>query len=177
MTIPVLSIVGRSKVGKTTFLEKLIPELKRRGYLVATIKHHSHPGFDMDKPGKDTWRHAQAGSAHVILAAPDRIASIRNLNRELSLDEILDEINTSQSTNLPKIDLILTEGYKSAGKPALEILRSAIGTELICDLDQLVAIATDLHLDLPIPQFGLDEISRIIDFIEEKFLAPGNTLQ
>jgi molybdopterin-guanine dinucleotide biosynthesis protein B len=173
MTIPVLSIVGRSKVGKTTLLEKLIPELKRRGYHVATIKHHSHPGFEIDKPGKDTWRHAQAGSAHVILAAPDRIASIRNLNRELSLDEILAEINASQSPSLPKIDLILTEGYKSAGKPALEIVRSEISRELICDLDQLVAVAADLHFDLPIPQFGLDETARITDFIQQNLLKPA----
>ena len=77
--IPVVCLVGRSGVGKTTLLEKLIPELKRRGYRVATVKHHSRPGFEIDRPGKDTWRHAQAGSDHVIIAAPDRVASIRRL--------------------------------------------------------------------------------------------------
>ena len=85
MTIPILSIVGKSGSGKTTLLEKLIAELKRRGYRVATIKHHAHPGFEIDQPGKDTWRHAQAGSDHVVIAAPDKIASIRRLERDNQL--------------------------------------------------------------------------------------------
>ena len=101
--IPILSIIGKSGCGKTTLLEKLIAELKRRGYRVATIKHHSHPGFEIDQPGKDTWRHAQAGSDHVIIAAPDKIASIRRLSRPLTLDEIAAEIR--------EVDIILTEGF------------------------------------------------------------------
>ena len=172
MTIPVLSIVGKSKVGKTTLLEKLIPELKRRGYNVATIKHHSHPGFEMDKPGKDTWRHTQAGSAHVVLAAPDRIATIRDLDRELSLDEIIAEINAPRSSRFPRIDIILTEGYKRAGKPAIEVLRSDTGSQLICSLDQLIAVVTDINLDIQTPQFSLEAISQITDFIEGKMLLP-----
>ena len=170
MTIPVLSIVGKSKSGKTTLLEKLIPELKLRGYNVATIKHHSHPGFEIDKPGKDTWRHAQAGSVHVILAAPDQIATIRNLEDELSLDEIIDEINDSRSVKIPKIDLVLVEGYKNAGKPALEIIRAERSTDLLCEEDQLIAIVTDIHIDIQKPLFGLDEIKLISDFIEEYIL-------
>lgn len=79
MIIPIICVVGRSKSGKTTLLEKLIPELKRRGYRVATIKHHSHPGFEIDVPGKDTWRHAQAGSDHVIISAPDKVADRKSV--------------------------------------------------------------------------------------------------
>ena len=72
MTVAILSIVGKSKSGKTTLVEKIIAELKRRNYRVATIKHHSHPGFEIDHPGKDSWRHAQAGSDHAVVAAPDK---------------------------------------------------------------------------------------------------------
>jgi molybdopterin-guanine dinucleotide biosynthesis protein B len=157
MSIPILSIVGRSKAGKTTLLERIIPELKLRGYRVATIKHHSHPGFEIDKPGKDTWRHAQAGSDHVIIAAPDKIASIRRLNEELSLDAIVSIISD--------VDIILTEGYKSAKKPSLEVVRADTGLELLCESSQLVAITTDTPLSVKTPQFDLDDIIQIVDFI------------
>ena len=162
MPIPILSIVGRSGVGKTSLMEKIIPELKNRGYRVATIKHHSHPGFDIDKPGKDTWRHAQAGSDHVILASPDKIAIIRRLPQEMSLDQI--------AANINDVDIILTEGYISAGKPSLEVVRAELSNELLCAATQLVAVASDIELPGLVPQFGLDEIGKIVDFIESRFL-------
>lgn len=162
MTIPILSVVGRPKCGKTTMLEKLIGELKRRGYRVATIKHHSHPGFEIDQPGKDSWRHAQAGSDHVVIASPDKIASIRRLEGELSLDEIAGTIQ--------EVDIILTEGYKRAGKPALEVVRSETGLDLLCDPEQLFAIATDTHLAADKPQFSLDDVFGIVDLIEEHLI-------
>lgn len=162
MSIPILSIVGKSNSGKTTLLEKLIPELKRRGYRIATIKHHSHPGFEIDVPGKDTWRHAQAGSDHVVIAAPDRLASIRKLERELSLDEV--------AATIQDVDLILTEGYKRAGKPALEVVRRAAGLELVSQPPQLLAVATDTALEVQIPQFGLDDAASIAGWIETTFL-------
>ncbi|MBN1147504.1 MAG: molybdopterin-guanine dinucleotide biosynthesis protein B [Anaerolineales bacterium] len=162
MSIPILSVVGKSKSGKTTLLEKLIPELKRRGYRLATIKHHSHPGFEFDQPGKDTWRHAQAGSDHVVLSAPDKIASIRRLDRELSLDEIV--------AGIQGVDLILTEGYKQAGKPALEVVRLENGLQLICDPEQLFAVASDTPLETSAPQFDLEDISQIAGLIEERLL-------
>ncbi len=86
-------------------MEKLIAELKRRGYRVATIKHDVH-GFEIDQPGKDTWRHAQAGSDHVVIASPTRIAHIRRLNRELTLPEII--------ATIQDVDIILTEGTSGA---------------------------------------------------------------
>jgi molybdopterin-guanine dinucleotide biosynthesis protein B len=162
MAIPVLSIVGKSKVGKTSLLEKIIPELKSRGYTVATIKSHSHPGFEIDQPGKDTWRHAQAGSDQVVIAAPDKIASIRRLERPLTLDEIVADISG--------VDIILTEGFKRAGKPALEVVRAELGQTLLCDELQLVAVATDVPLEVSVAQFDLDEIQQIVDLIVELFL-------
>jgi molybdopterin-guanine dinucleotide biosynthesis adapter protein len=163
MSIPILSIVGKSNSGKTTLLEKLIPELKRRGYRVATVKHHSHPGFEIDVPGKDTWRHAQAGSDHVIIAAPDKLASIRRLDRESTLDEI--------AATISDVDIILTEGYKGAGKPALEVARSANGLELISQPGQLVAVASDASLEAGVPCFSLEDSAGIADFIEHRFLS------
>lgn len=162
MTIPLVTIIAKSGSGKTTLLEKLIVEIKKRGYRVATIKHHSHSGFEIDKPGKDSWRYNQAGSDHVIIAAPDKIAQYRKLGRELTLDEITAEVHG--------VDLILVEGYKRAGKPAIEVVRQEVGLELISSDDQLVAVATDVPLDIDIPQFDLNDPVAIADFIEEKFI-------
>jgi molybdopterin-guanine dinucleotide biosynthesis protein B len=162
MPIPIISFVGKSGVGKTTLLEKLIPELKRRGYRLATIKRHSHPGAEIDQPGKDTWRHSRAGSDLVILAAPDKIASIRLLERELSLDEI--------AAGIQDVDLILTEGFKRAGKPAVEVVRAEVGLDLICAPPQLVAVATDAPLKAGVPQFDLNDAAAIADFLETHFL-------
>ena len=166
MPIPILSVIGKSGSGKTTLLEKLIPELKRRGYHLATVKHHSHPGFEIDQPGKDTWRHARAGSDNVVIAAPDKLACIRSLERELSLDEI--------ATGIKDVDIILTEGYKRAGKPALEVVRKENGLELICDSQQLFAIASDTPLEVGVPCFDLEDIVGIVDLIEARLIKGGN---
>ena len=158
----ILSILGKSGSGKTTLIEKLIPALKKHGYRVGTIKHHAHPGFDIDVPGKDTWRHAQAGSDHVVIAAPDKIASIRILEKPLTLDEIAD--------TMQEVDLILTEGFKRGGKPALEVVRKSNGLELVSSPGQLRAIAADMELDIAIPQFDLDDIDGIAAWIIEEFI-------
>lgn len=162
MPPPILSIIGKSSSGKTTLLEKLIPALKRRGWRVATIKHHSHPGFEIDVPGKDTWRHARAGSDHVVIAAPDKIASIRMLEHPLTLDEI--------AAAITDVDIILTEGFKRAGKPALEVVRSETGLDLVGDPAQLRAVATDATLQLDVKVFGLDAVEEIAAWIETAFL-------
>ena len=163
MEIPVVTIIGKSGSGKTTLLEKLVAEFKRRGYKLATIKHHSHCGFEIDKPGKDSWRFAQAGSDHVIIAAPDKIAAYRKIDHELSLDEIV--------VGITDVDLILVEGYKQANRPALEVIRAANSREPISSPDQRFAIATDLSLDLGVPRFELDDFQGISNFIEERFLS------
>jgi molybdopterin-guanine dinucleotide biosynthesis protein B len=156
MSIPVVCIIGRSDSGKTTLIEKLIPELKSRGYRVGTVKHHSHAGFDIDQPGKDSWRHAQAGSDHVVIAAPDKIASYRLVEKEPTL-----------------ADIILVEGYKQAGKPSIEIIRGELGIEPIGTREQLFAIAANVTLNAPVPVFDLNDAQAIADVIEEKFLKPG----
>lgn len=162
MSIPLITIIGKSGCGKTTILEKLVAELKRRNYKLGTIKHHSHRGFEIDKPGKDSWRFAQAGSDHVIIASPDKIASYRKIERELNLEEI--------SAGVSDVDLILVEGYKQAEKPSLEVVRAANSQELIGSREQRFAVAADFPLDLGVPQFGLDDVQGIADFIEVRFL-------
>jgi len=94
--IPVVSIVGKSDAGKTTLIEKLIPELKRRGYRVATIKHDAHH-FEIDQPGKDSYRPFHAGSDWTVIGSPGQLASIRRLERELTLDEIAATISEADA--------------------------------------------------------------------------------
>jgi molybdopterin-guanine dinucleotide biosynthesis protein B len=159
--IPVISVVGKSDAGKTTLIEKLIRELKARGYRVATVKHDAH-SFDIDHPGKDTWRHAQAGSDHVVIASPVRIAHIQRIQREPTLPEI--------AATIDDVDIILTEGYKRGPAPKIEVSRIEKGRELLCTREELVALATDQPFDLDVPQFGLDDAKGLVDLIVQEFL-------
>ena len=165
-SIPLLTIIGKSGSGKTTLLEKLIQELSSRGYRLATVKHHSHAGFEIDTPGKDSWRFAQAGSQQVVIAAPDKFATYWKLDHELSLDEI--------AANIHDVDLILAEGYKQANKPSIEVLRSANSQELIGSDEQRVALASDIPCNTKAPRFDLDDVNGIAGFIEEHFLGKAS---
>jgi molybdopterin-guanine dinucleotide biosynthesis protein MobB len=168
MAIPVITIIGKSGSGKTTLMVKLIAGLKQRGYRIGTIKHHSHTGFEIDCPGKDSWRHAQAGSQHVVIAAPGKIASYRLLDVEPPLDEILASIDS--------VDIILVEGYKQAGKPTLEVVRSksspfGADIEAAGKSDYCFAVAADFPLRVNVPVFDLDDAEGMLHLIEELFLA------
>jgi len=155
--IPIVCVVGKSDSGKTTLLEKLIVEFKQRGYRVATIKHHSHGDFDIDVPGKDTWRHAQAGADQVVIASPSKLAHIRRLEHELSLDEIV--------ASITGVDIILTEGFKRSAKPKIEVSRCEQGSELICQPEELIAVAADHPINVDVPQFGLNDAAGIVDLL------------
>ena len=166
MEIPVISFIARSGTGKTTLLEKIITELKNRGYKIATIKHHSHVGFDIDIPGKDSWRFAQAGSDHVIIASPDKIASYCKLDEEMQLDEIIKPIRG--------VDVILVEGYKESGKPTIQVLRQETGLDILMEASALYAIVTDVPLDFLGPQFDINDVQGITEFIIEAFIKKTN---
>ena len=159
--IPIVSIVGKSDAGKTTLIEKLIPELKRRGYRVATVKHDAHR-FDIDYPGKDSYRHFQAGADWTVIGSPEKIASVRRLDRELTLDEIAAQISG--------VDLILTEGYKREARRRIEVSRRAIATELISLPDELLAIAADYPIEADVPVYDLDDAIGLVDLIERMVL-------
>lgn len=163
--IPVISIVGgKSNSGKTTLLVKIISEAKGRGWRVATLKHDVH-GFEMDQPGKDTWRHAQAGADVVAISSPQKIAIIESVSEDQPLDEVIARIQG--------VDVIFTEGYKSGNKPKIEVFRSAVHQELFSKPEELIAIASDITFDNGIPCFGLDDAQGICDLIERKFGVGG----
>lgn len=160
--VPIVCIVGKSDAGKTTFLEKLIPELVRRGYRVGTIKHDTH-GFDIDKPGKDTWKHAQAGSSAVVISSAEKIAIIKRVDNELTLDQIALLVGDG-------LDILLTEGFKRSNKPKIEVSRKEQGDELLCDERELLALVTDNSFNVRVPQFGLDDAAGVADLLERRFL-------
>lgn len=165
MTIPMITFVGRSNSGKTTLLVKLIAELKRRGYRIATIKHHSHSAFEADQPGKDSYRHAEAGSEHVMVIAPHKMASYRTYEHEPSLEEIV--------AGVAGVDILLIEGYKQAPSPTIEVVRAANSLDLVGRPEYRIAIATDAPLEADVPMFALNDIMGIADFIEARFLRPA----
>lgn len=113
---PALSIVGRHNSGKTTRIEQLIAELVKRGYDVGSIKHHSHVGFDIDYPGKDSYRHRAAGASETIIAAPGQIACMKTIDGEMECDALL--------RSMPGHDIVIVEGYRKSDLPTIEIMRS-----------------------------------------------------
>lgn len=165
MAAPIVSVVGRSDSGKTTLICGLVRELKRRGWKVATIKHDVH-GFEMDKPGKDTWKHAEAGADTVVISSPWKMAMIEKVTEELSLDQLVERISN--------VDIIISEGYKRNNKPKIEIFRSTVHEAPLCaPADNLIAIASDVHPDLGVPVFDPDDYAGLADLIEARFLSCG----
>jgi molybdopterin-guanine dinucleotide biosynthesis protein B len=158
---PILSVVGKSKSGKTTLIEKLIPELKNRGYRVGIIKHAFHE-FEIDKKGKDSWRHKAAGAETVVVSSPRTITMVRDFQGE-TLDDL--------ERYFQDVDLIITEGFKKENKPQIEIFRKAKhDTPLSLGNHNLIAMVTDSELDLNVPILGLDEVKALANLIEQKFL-------
>lgn len=161
MTVPVVSVVGNSGAGKTTFLEKLVRELKARGYRVATIKHDAH-NFQMDQPGKDTYRLAEAGSDIVMISAAHKLALLEKVDEERSLDDLMAMVED-------RVDIVLTEGYRRAAKAKIEVSRRAHGRELVAPPTDLLALVTDRQLDLGVAHFDLDDAPGVADLLERRF--------
>ncbi len=163
MTIPIISIVGKSDSGKTTLIEKLLPELSKRGYRIATVKHDVH-GFEVDREGKDSWRHKQAGAHSVVISSPTKAALIRDVESDMSLDEIREKL-------IRDVDLILSEGYKKDVQPKIEVFRKEKHKELLCtQKDHLVAIASNRKFNVGVPCFDLEDVGGLAEFIEKEFL-------
>jgi molybdopterin-guanine dinucleotide biosynthesis protein B len=161
--IPIVSIVGRSNTGKTTLIEKLIPELRRRGYRVATIKHNIH-GFDIDHEGKDSWRHKEAGARLTVIASPHRIAVIEDVSKDYELSELRDRY-------IRDVDIILSEGFKGNPHPKIEVVRSGMKHDPICSAeDNLMAVASDEPVDRGVPCLDIDDIQGVANLIEDRFL-------
>lgn len=161
---PIVSIVGRSKSGKTTLIEKLILELKSRGYRVATVKH-THGNLTMPESDKDSDRHLKAGSDAALVTGPDRLIMMKTLKEELTLEQVAQVIGEDY-------DIILTEGFKEADAPKIEVHRRA-NAPAILDLKKTFAVATDEPLDTRLRQFALDDATGIADLIEAGFIKPN----
>ena len=158
---PFVSIVGNSGSGKTTFIEKLIPELIGKGLKVGTIKHDVH-GFEMDKPGKDSWRHKHAGASATVISSPYQIGMVMDVAHDHKPDELLSYFNG--------MDIILTEGYKGGNHPKMEIFRTDIINEPLCKNDKyLIALITDSDVDLDVPVFSSGAVKQVAEFLIKHF--------
>jgi molybdopterin-guanine dinucleotide biosynthesis protein B len=160
---PIISIVGKSDSGKTTLLEKLIAEVRSRGYRVGTIKHDTH-GFTIDHEGKDSWRHKQAGASTVAIASPAKVAVVKDIKEEEPLDALA-------ARYFQDVDIIFTEGYKRENKPKIEVFRKEMHRDLLCTDDpNLIALASNQPFNIHAPCFDINDISSLADLIETTFL-------
>jgi molybdopterin-guanine dinucleotide biosynthesis protein MobB len=159
----VVSIVGKSKAGKTTLVERLVTELKGRGYRVATVKHTPYD-FELDRPEKDSWRHAQAGSDAVVISSPQKLALIKPQDHDASIEEIMHLLGE-------EFDIALTEGFRRGHAPKIEVHCKELKEGLLCSPRELFAIVTDEPLEAAVPQFSWGETSKVADLIEQRIIA------
>ena len=154
--IPVISFIGRSNSGKTTLLEKVVRELKLKGYRVGVVKH-THHNFAIDHPGKDSWRLAQAGSDIVAVSSPNKVAFVEQVESEVDLGQL--------STFFEgKVDILLAEGYKKGNAAKIQVLAPGQDREQLCREKPLATITARFsspgHL-----QFDYDDVIHIVDLL------------
>jgi molybdopterin-guanine dinucleotide biosynthesis protein B len=158
---PVLCVVGFSGSGKTTLTVGLVEALTRRGLRVATIKHDVH-GFEMDQPGKDSWRHKQAGAVATIVTSPKQIGMVMDVDHDHQPLELI--------PLLSGMDIVIVEGFKRAELPKIEVFRQDRKEPPACKGDlKLWAVVSDAELKWGIPRFLPDDFEGIADFICERF--------
>jgi molybdopterin-guanine dinucleotide biosynthesis protein MobB len=165
-TTPAVSFVAKSGTGKTTLLEKVIADLKERGWRIGVIKHDAHR-FDIDHPGKDSHRLTAAGADTMLISSPEKLALIRKHAAPPPIDELI-------ATYFNDVDIVLTEGFKQSGLPKIEVHRKERSNSLLCRGEAhdptLIAVASDEALELDVPVFGLNNVKDVADFIEKSFL-------
>jgi molybdopterin-guanine dinucleotide biosynthesis protein B len=161
---PIVSIVGKSESGKTTLIEKLIAELRFRGYRVATVKHTPRES-SFDEPGKDSWRHTQAGSEATIVSTSDKLVLIKPLSRQPTMEQIAYLLGEDY-------DIILAEGFSQGDAPKIEVHRKQAGPPL-AKVRKLIAIATDEPLETKARQFSLEDAKGLADLLEKGFIQPN----
>ncbi len=162
-----LSFVAKSGTGKTTLVEKVIARLKERGYRVGAIKHDAHK-FDIDHPGKDSYRMTAAGADITLISSPEKLAMIKMHDEAPTPAELI-------STYFKDVDIVITEGFKKGNLPKIEVHRKERSNTLLCRGEEtdpnLIAVASDDQLQLDVPVFNINDVAAIVTFIEEKFLA------
>ncbi len=156
----VFGVTGWKNAGKTGLMERLVTEFTARGFTVSTVKH-AHHSFDVDQPGRDSYRHRKAGAREVLLASGQRFALMHELRgaAEPALADLL--------AKLSPVDLVLVEGYKREPHPKIEAFRAEAGHDLIAPGDaRIVAVASDVPMDLDRPVFDLNDTVSIADFVQ-----------
>jgi molybdopterin-guanine dinucleotide biosynthesis protein B len=161
MSVPIVCFVGRSNSGKTTFIERVIPELVRAGYKVATVKHAGH-GFDLDTEGKDSWRHKQAGASSVVVLSKGSMALFADVATPMTVEEARDRFLDDS------YDLIIAEGWKHEDYPKIVIVREQVG-EIPISPAGLLAVVSDKPVGLPVPVFGLNDVPAVAALIMKHF--------
>ena len=166
MSPPVVSFVAKSNTGKTTLIEKVIAELKHRGYRVGAIKHDAH-SFDIDHPGKDSYRLTAAGADSMLITSPEKLALVKKHACPPTVAELV-------TAYFPDVDIVLTEGFKMSPLPKIELHRKERSSTLLCRGEShdptLVAVASDEPLELDVPLLDLNNIPQVTDFLEDFFL-------
>ncbi|BCA54388.1 Molybdopterin-guanine dinucleotide biosynthesis protein B [Nitrospira sp. KM1] len=157
MTVPIVCFVGKSNSGKTTFIERVIPELVRAGYKVATVKHAGH-GFDLDTEGKDSWRHKQAGASAVVILSKGSMAMFADVSDQMKVEDVRDRFLDGS------YDLIVAEGWKHEGYPKIVIAREQVG-EIPISAEGLLAVVSDRPQNLGVPAFDLNDVSGVAALI------------
>lgn len=170
MKTPVVSFIGSSNSGKTTLLELVVIELKSQGYRVAIIKHTYH-SFEIDQPGKDTWRFAQAGGDIVIISSPDKVAFIEQRQEELPLTHI-------ETLCAEKADIIITEGYKDSFTPKVIVLRGGESPDGLAQRGTILGTVRTRLLSTGMTVFSPDDVDRIVHLLvrlidESRQVSPG----
>jgi molybdopterin-guanine dinucleotide biosynthesis adapter protein len=152
-----VAIVGKSDSGKTTLIEKVVPELVKLGLRVGTVKHDAH-SFEIDHPGKDSWRHGQAGAEAYVIASPERLAFITKLDGEVPLADIARRYFAG-------CDLVVAEGYKRTAPHRVELFRVDAGhTDPLCSPGEAIALVTDSELKHE-HRFGLEDSAGLAGFL------------
>jgi molybdopterin-guanine dinucleotide biosynthesis protein MobB len=169
MSPPVVSIVAKSGTGKTTLLEKLIAEMKQRGFLVAAIKHDAHR-FNIDHEGKDSWRLTEAGADTMLVTSPEKLAMVKKYGKE-NEPTLMEAVETY----CKDVDIVLTEGFKKSTMPKIEVHRRERSEKLLCRGEEhdptLIAVASDSPLQVDVPLYNINDAKGICDLIVEQFLS------
>jgi molybdopterin-guanine dinucleotide biosynthesis protein B len=159
---PIVIIAGRSRSGKTTLIEGLIPELKKGGLRVGSIKHHKEGDFDIDHPGKDSWRHKKAGAEKTVISSPTRIGLVMDTEHDYRPDELIGFFH--------EMDIVLMEGHKEEALPKVEIFRQELhDSPLFLKDPGLIAVMTNSILDTRVPVLRLDDITGLADLLVRHF--------
>lgn len=159
----ILLVVGKKKAGKTTLIERLITGLKNKGYKIGSIKYTTQD-HEFDTPGKDSFRHAQAGAESTLILSPTKIALFSRTLREKNSDQLLSFVFSDH-------DLVIGEGFKNSSFPKIEVFDSKKHSGLLCSpKDNLIAVVGDTDPSVEVPYFPLTQIDSLIEFIEGHFL-------